>query len=87
MIRQRISTIVTTLSLVLSLSAASAVLPATTLGALANSMWIMPIIMFIILFMRAGSMAITIGEALFVALQALTGPFSPFFLPLLLSFS
>jgi hypothetical protein len=52
------------------------------LGAVANGMWIMPIVTFIILFMRPGSAAVTIGEALFVALQALTGPFSPFFLPL-----
>jgi hypothetical protein len=52
------------------------------LGALANSMWIMPIVTFIILFMRPGSTAITIGEGLFVALQGVTGPFSPIFLPL-----
>jgi hypothetical protein len=36
MIRQRISTVVTTMSLVLTMSAASAVLPAATLGATAN---------------------------------------------------
>lgn len=52
------------------------------LGALANSMWIMPIATFTILFMRPGSAGVTIGEALFVALQAVTGPFSPLFLPL-----
>jgi hypothetical protein len=52
------------------------------LGALANSMWLMPIVTFVILFMRPGSIAVTAAEALFVALQALTGPFAPFFLPL-----
>jgi len=52
------------------------------LGALANSMWIMPIVTFTILFMRPGSTAITTGESLFVALQAVTGPFAPFFVPL-----
>jgi hypothetical protein len=53
-----------------------------TLGALANAMWILPIITFILLFSAPASQVVLAGEALFLAIQGLSGPFSLFFLPL-----
>jgi hypothetical protein len=53
-----------------------------TLGALANGMWILPVITFILLFSAPASRTVLAGEALFLAIQGLSGPFSLFFLPL-----
>src|SRR4029077_3262747 len=53
-----------------------------TLGALANGMWILPIITFILLFTAPASPAGLAGGALFLAIKVLPGPFSLFSLPL-----
>lgn len=53
-----------------------------TLGALANSMWVLPIAAFILLFSAPASKTVLAGEALFLGIQGLTGPFSLFLLPL-----
>lgn len=53
-----------------------------TLGALANSMWVLPIGAFILLFSSPSSKLVLTGEAIFLAIQGATGPFSLFLLPL-----
>jgi hypothetical protein len=54
------------------------------LGTLVNVMWILPIGAFAMLFMRAGSGFVLLGEAAFVGLVAFSGVFSIFLTPLFL---
>ena len=55
------------------------------IGTLCNIQWILPIGAFVMLFMRPSpSRVVLIGEAIFVGLTALSGPFSIFLAPLFL---